>query len=103
VYVDPAVAAEALLTNHAEVDSPTPDSNPDNDEDTAQIRIAREADVSIEKSHNEVTPVDEYEVGDLVEFTIVVRNDAGGPSNASGIVVTDTLPVGLEFVSIAGD
>lgn len=103
VNVDPAALALALLTNHADVDSPTPDSNPDNDDDTVQIRIVREADVSIEKGHNAVTPVDEYEVGDLVEFTIVVRNDAGGPSNASGIVVTDTLPLGLEFVSIAGD
>ena len=39
-------------------------------------------------------------VGDLVNFTINVTNN--GPSNATNVNITDTLPVGLEVVSTSG-
>jgi uncharacterized repeat protein (TIGR01451 family) len=38
--------------------------------------------------------------GETFEYDISVRND--GPSSARDIVITDTLPIGLEFISAAG-
>ena len=53
------------------------------------------ADLSIVKTHSE--PV---RVGDDLTFTLAVAN--AGPSQASSVVVSDTLPAGLTYVSAAG-
>lgn len=39
-------------------------------------------------------------VGDLIEYVITLHNN--GPDTANNIVVTDTLPTGLDFVSCTG-
>ncbi len=41
-----------------------------------------------------------YNVGDSVEYTIAVGNN--GPNTATNVVVTDTLPTGLTYVSSLG-
>ncbi|MCB0593029.1 MAG: DUF11 domain-containing protein, partial [Phaeodactylibacter sp.] len=53
-------------------------------------------DLELEKSVNNLTP----NVGDNIIFTIAVTNQ--GPSDASGVVVTDQLPAGFIFVSSDG-
>lgn len=95
--IDADVAHDTVLTNTATVSSGTPDSNPDNDTDTADLTIAREVDLSITKVHD----ADAVRIGDELAFTLEVRN--GGPSEASGIVVTDVVPAGLEVVTAIGD
>lgn len=55
-----------------------------------------EADVSIVKSINNSTPNE----GDNVVFTLTVSN--AGPSDASGVEVSDLLPVGYNYVSDNG-
>ncbi|MCB0614256.1 MAG: DUF11 domain-containing protein, partial [Phaeodactylibacter sp.] len=50
-------------------------------------------DLELEKSVNNLTP----NVGDNIIFTIVATNQ--GPSDASGVIVTDQLPAGFIFVS----
>ncbi|MCW5951648.1 MAG: DUF11 domain-containing protein, partial [Propionibacteriaceae bacterium] len=103
VLVDAAVADEEDLVNHAEIDSDTLDANgddnPDNDSDDATVTVQRQVDVSIAKSHIASTP-DEFPVGAEVRFTLEVTN--AGPSAASGIQVTDTLPKGLSYVGLSG-
>src|SRR5690606_24729531 len=67
------------------------------DSDTADVVIKRQIDLGIEKSHD----ADQVRIGDALPFTIDVTNH--GPSEASGIVVTDTIPAGLEVLNQPGD
>ena len=89
------------LTNTAQVsssDKPDPDSTPGNgnpnedDQGSTSLPIPV-ADVSLTKVVN--TPV--VNLGGNAIFTIVLTND--GPSTATGVEVTDRLPIGLSFVS----
>ncbi|MBD8869170.1 DUF11 domain-containing protein [Nocardioides donggukensis] len=92
------VAADAdtgTVTNSATVGSPTADTTPGNDTDTADLAVAQEADLSIVKDHT--GPV---KVGEELSFTLDVAND--GPSEARSVTVTDDLPTGLRFVSAVG-
>ncbi|MBK7373119.1 MAG: DUF11 domain-containing protein [Saprospiraceae bacterium] len=61
-----------------------------------QLKLAS-ADLSLSKSVNKLTP----DSGSMITYTIVVRN--AGPDPATGVEVTDMLPVGLGFSgSISG-
>src|SRR5690606_16230814 len=86
VDLAPDLVDAAVLTNDAAVSSPTPDSNPANDEDSADIRAERSADLEVVKSH----PVDangQVVIDQPLDFTIDVTNH--GPSVASGITIVD--------------
>ena len=92
------IAAEAdpgEVTNVAEVTSGTPDPTPDNNRDTDTIDVTTLADLAVTKSH--AGPV---QVGEELEFTLVVAND--GPSEARSVSLVDTLPSGLTYVSGQG-
>lgn len=95
VAVD-AAADPGTYTNTATVASTTTDPTPGNNTDTAQIEVAQSADLSIVKTHSE--PV---HVGDELTFTLAVAN--AGPSQASSVVVSDTIPDGLTYRSATGD
>ena len=97
VLVDQAVADGSVLTNTATIASGTPEANVDNNTDTADLTVGREVDVSIAKSHD----ADAVRIGDALPFTLQVTN--GGPSVASGVMVTDLVPFGLEVASAPGD
>jgi len=62
-------------------------------DDDAFVTVNSSADLSLTKDVDDPTP----DVGSNVTFTIVVSN--GGPSDATGVNVTDVLPYGLTFVS----
>jgi len=83
------------LTNTAEVSSPTTDPTPEDNTSGSTVTIDQLTDQSITKTHT--GPV---RIGDTMAFDLGVKN--AGPSVASGITVTDTLPVGLEFVDARG-
>lgn len=104
VLIDPAVVDNEPLNNIAtiadETLDPNGDDNDENNTDDASVTVERSVDVSIEKGHIAATPVDEFPVGAEVDFTFTVTND--GPSVASGITITDTLPLGLSYSSLSG-
>jgi LPXTG-site transpeptidase (sortase) family protein len=63
---------------------------------TASVVVTGQAaDIAITKAVDNATP----RLGDNVTFTIVATNN--GPNTATGVQVTDSLPVGLAFVSAA--
>ncbi len=69
------------------------DTVSNNNSDTVDVTVEPRFDLLITKSDG-VTSVT---TGDLVTYTITVNND--GPSAATNVQISDTLPAGLEFVS----
>jgi uncharacterized repeat protein (TIGR01451 family) len=84
------------ITNNASVSSSTADSNAANDSTSEDTAISSEADLSISK----VDDVDPVVAGNNLVYTITVDN--AGPGDAQNVVVTDTLPAGVTFVSSTG-
>jgi uncharacterized repeat protein (TIGR01451 family) len=79
------------LVNEAEVASKTPDFDPWNDAAWLETRVGSGADLVLAKSADEAAP------GEAIHFWTSVWND--GPHAAQGVVVEDTLPDGVDFVS----
>jgi uncharacterized repeat protein (TIGR01451 family) len=88
--------ASGSLTNVASVSTPTGDPNPTNNVTPPVITsVTPVADVGIGK-----TAAATVLASSNLVYTISVTNF--GPSSASGVVVTDSLPVGVTFVSASG-
>jgi uncharacterized repeat protein (TIGR01451 family) len=79
----------ATVTPPADTTDPVPGNNSSTDTDTSQPY----ADIGIVKTVNNAAPL----VGNNVVYTVTATNY--GPSNASGVQVTDSLPAGLSLVS----
>jgi uncharacterized repeat protein (TIGR01451 family) len=87
------VTQAGAITNSASISATNqPDQNSANNSGSAAVS-GQQADLAMTKSVNNVAP----NVGATVTFTIRVTNN--GPSTATGVAVTELLPVGLTFVS----
>jgi uncharacterized repeat protein (TIGR01451 family)/fimbrial isopeptide formation D2 family protein len=95
--VDAAVGHGVTLTNTATAASGTPDPTPANSADTAAVTVARQVDLAITKTHDP----EAVRIGDELPFVLGVRNQ--GPSEATDVVVTDTVPAELEVLTAPGD
>ncbi len=97
---DLSAGAAGTLSNTAAVTAPADrlDPTPGNDSETDVDSLVPEADLSIDKSDSP----DPVVASDNLVYTITVQN--AGPSDASGVVVSDTLPagVGVAFIQTAG-
>jgi uncharacterized repeat protein (TIGR01451 family) len=93
VTVDPATPSGTILTNRADVASATPDRDPSNNSDSENTTVVAEADLSITKTD----APDPLSAGATLTYMLAVAN--AGPSTATGVVVTDTLPAGATYVS----
>ena len=99
--INATVLTQGSQTNTASVatsDQADPDSiagnNDDDEDDQESVEITPPViDLSLTKTAAPARP----SVGDQVTFTVTASN--AGPSDATGIVVTDTLPDGVTFVS----
>ena len=83
------------IVNTAVVASATPDPDPSNNTSTAQTPLNTAADIAVTKSVSPATAT----VGDTVTFTVTATNN--GPNQATGVVITDVLPAGLNLVSFS--
>ncbi|MEM6795390.1 MAG: DUF11 domain-containing protein, partial [Acidobacteriota bacterium] len=92
VEIDPGVTAS--LSNTATVASNETDANPSNNSATEGTAIRAEADLSLTKTDGQ-DPVEQT----TFAYTLEVGN--AGPSDATGVLATDTLPSALTFVSSA--
>lgn len=95
VNITPNVGTEevtnvAIITN-SDQDDPDPS---DNQDDVTVPVVELLVDIGVSKNVvGDATPI----VGDNVTFALTVTNS--GPDQATGVVVTDTLPTGLTYVS----
>lgn len=96
VTVQVAAGVSGTLTNTAVVSATTPDHDPTNNTATEPTTVGAAADLRITKTDD----IDPVGAGATVTYTLQVFND--GPSDAVSVVVTDTLPVGMTFVSSTG-
>src|SRR5208282_114143 len=88
--------ASGNVTNVATVTSSTPDSNPGNNTSSpVGTTVTPVADLAVGKSGP-------ASVVAASNFTYTVSVTNLGPSQASGVVVTDTLPASVTFVSASG-
>ena len=103
---DLGVGAQATLTVVATVAAPGAivntavktaqvelDLNSANDQSSVSLNAAASANLSIAKTVSNPTPA----VGETVTFNVIATNQ--GPSDATGVVISDALPPGLTFVS----
>ncbi len=94
VAVDPGTLG--VITNTAGVASDAGDPDPGNNSTSEDTTVVAEADLSITK----VDSQDPAAAGDPLSYTVTVQN--AGPSDATGVTVTDTLPAGVTFVATTG-
>jgi uncharacterized repeat protein (TIGR01451 family) len=96
VQVGAAVPGGTVITNTATISSPKPDSGPGDTSSTATTTVqGPEADYSITKTDSP-DPVDP---GADLTYTITATN--AGPDPAADAAVSDPLPAGSTFVSLA--
>ncbi|MCG8460764.1 MAG: DUF11 domain-containing protein [Holophagales bacterium] len=92
--VDPG--ATGTLSNTATVSSTATDPDLGNNSATDVDTLGPVADLSV----TAITVPDPADLGDTVLLEVTVRND--GPSDATGVFATSTLPSGLTFESTTG-
>ncbi|MBT8403842.1 MAG: DUF11 domain-containing protein, partial [Gemmatimonadetes bacterium] len=90
----PATASGAV-TNRARVAATTPDPTAGNDRDAVTTTVVAAADLSVTKTGAAVDTA-----GTAIAWTVQATN--AGPSDATGVVVSGTLPAGFAFVSATG-
>jgi uncharacterized repeat protein (TIGR01451 family) len=87
----------ATLTNDASVRGNEFDPDTENNSASEDTMVDTETDLKITKSADS----DPVIAGENLTYTLTINN--GGPSDATGIVVTDTLPPGVTFQSSTPD
>ncbi len=93
IAVKVSSGATGDIVNAASVEGDLPDSDPSNNRDENVTPVVGEADVAIEKTVDDPSPFP----GDQITFTLTAENL--GTAVAGNVVITDTLPSGLSFVS----
>ncbi len=88
-----AVDAVGTIINTATVSTTTPETDLTNNSASAQTTLDPRVDLRITKTDS----VDPVVPGQQLTYTLEVTNV--GPSDASGVIVSDTLPAGVTFVS----
>jgi uncharacterized repeat protein (TIGR01451 family) len=94
VHIPPTASNGLSLTNTVAASSTTGDPVPGNNSASVTTTLATRADLSVTKT-GPTAPT----AGTDVAYAITVRN--GGPSNAASVTMTDTIPTGTTFQSLA--
>jgi len=89
--VDPTT--RGTITNQATVTGTETETNSDNNLDDEPTQVQAEVDLAISKTDS----ADPVTAGGQLTYTLVVTNN--GPSDATVVTVTDTLPTALTYVS----
>lgn len=95
LVIHTASSATGSVSNTANVSSSTSELNPGNNSSTANVTLSQSADLSVMKSGPALIAPNTD-----VTYTIVVSN--AGPSDASAVTLTDSVPANTTFVSASG-
>lgn len=90
-----AAGATAVVQNTATITTTTSDPDPDDNAASAAFQPDVIADLAVVKTASAQV----VEAGDPISFTLTVSNE--GSSNASNVVLTDSLPAGFEITGVA--
>ncbi len=93
LFITPGYASATVANTASVTFNPTAETDPTNDSATDVDTVTSSADLAITKTDL----ADPVQAGDDVTYDITVTNL--GPSDAAGVVVTDTLPGSVTFVS----
>ncbi len=93
LIVDVSSSASGSLSNTSTVTATETETNSANNSATQVTTLTQQADLSISKTDSP----DPVVAGQTITYTLTVTNN--GPSDASGVTVTDTLPSNVTFVS----
>jgi len=94
VNVASTTPSGTVISNTATVSSATVDPNPANNSATSTTTVTTQADLSVTKSDSP----DPVAAGGSLTYVIVATN--GGPSVASSVVVSDSVPANTTFLSL---
>ncbi|SDT31847.1 conserved repeat domain-containing protein [Friedmanniella luteola] len=94
--LDPAYP-DTGLRNTASATTSTPDPVPGGSSATSDAEVGASADLRVGKALTSGLPV----AGEPITFTVVVTND--GPSDATGVVLTDVVPSQVRAVTAGSD
>lgn len=86
---------DGTITNLVSVTGNQPDHISSNNTDTESTTVVRPVDLAVTKTAS----AEPATVGTLLTYTVTVTNN--GPSAASGVALTDTLPEDVTFVSVS--
>ena len=89
---------DGLISNVASVQdlSAAGENNTSNNSATADVTVIAEADLGVVKAVSSTAS----QIGGALTYTVDITNS--GPSAASNVVITDTLPAGVTFISGTG-
>lgn len=89
--------ATGTIPNTANVTTTDTDSDSSNNADSADFAVDQEIDLVLTKTVDSVTAVPGQ---DQLVYTFTVEHDVVSPSDATGVIVSDTLPAGVSGVVI---
>lgn len=92
VKIDPATTQGAVISNTVTVSSGTNDSTPGNNSAMTTTAVSVAADIAVSMTADATF----VPIGAEAVFTVTVQNL--GPSHATGLAITDALPLGLAYV-----
>lgn len=92
-----ASAPAGNYTNTATVSSDAEDSDPSNNQDTADNTVVTPTTTAPDLGITKSDSADPVNAGDSFNYIITVNN--GGTAEAKNVVLTDTLPAGVTYVS----
>jgi uncharacterized repeat protein (TIGR01451 family) len=90
----PPDAAPNPVTNTASVTSAVPDPDGSNDSASVPVEVVQAADLSVTKT----AAAEGVLLGGTMTYALTVVND--GPSNAAGVILTDTIPAGTTVTTL---
>lgn len=98
VATDPSLANGATITQPVSTSTSSPEPNTANNSTSTNTPVIRRVDVGVTKVASDPGPDSAFAQGETVTYSLVVSNN--GPSRATNVVMTDTLPAGLSFNSV---